>query len=141
MGRNAGQGNLGYLKNRYQAAEKLSRDGNQDDYEPGSKIPLRPFARSLGTRVGSSFLGGVVERYRPSVQTQKLAPLSDITGTDCKTVETAMTKCSTWLPGHDKAPPCWRHLCQGLPNSRKILRRSKLGSRVSASVEHSVRKR
>jgi hypothetical protein len=24
--------------------------------------------------------------------------------TDCKTVETAMTKCSTWLPGHDKAP-------------------------------------
>jgi hypothetical protein len=49
-------------------------------------------------------LGGVVERYRPSVQTQKLAPLSDITDADCKTVETAMTKCSTWLPGHDKAP-------------------------------------
>jgi hypothetical protein len=22
---------------------------------------------------------------------------------DCKAVETAMTKCSTWLPGHDKA--------------------------------------
>jgi len=49
-------------------------------------------------------LGGVVERYRPSVQTRRLAPLSDITETDCKTVETAMTKCSTWLPGHDKAP-------------------------------------
>ena len=30
-------------------------------------------------------------------------PLSDITDADCKTVETAMTKCSTWLPGHDQA--------------------------------------
>jgi len=46
----------------------------------------------------------VVERYRPSVQTQRLAPLSDISDADCKTVEMAMTKCSTWLPGHDKAP-------------------------------------
>jgi hypothetical protein len=49
-------------------------------------------------------LGGVVERYRPSVQTQRLAPLSDITDQDCQTVKTAMTKCSIWLPGHDKAP-------------------------------------
>jgi hypothetical protein len=48
-------------------------------------------------------LGGVVERYRSSVQTNRLAPLSDITDADCKTVETAMTKCSTWLPGHDQA--------------------------------------
>ena len=45
-----------------------------------------------------------MERYRPSVQTQRLAPLSDITDQDCQTVKTAMTKCSIWLPGHDKAP-------------------------------------
>jgi len=48
-------------------------------------------------------LAGVVERYRPSVETRRLAPLADITEEDCKTVETAMTKCSTWLPGHDQA--------------------------------------
>ena len=48
-------------------------------------------------------LGGVVDCYRPSIQTHRLAPLSDITDADCKTVETAMTKCSTWLPGHDQA--------------------------------------
>ena len=48
-------------------------------------------------------LGGVVERYRPSVETNRLAPLADIKEEDCKTVETAMTKCSMWLPGHDQA--------------------------------------
>ncbi|EQD80142.1 hypothetical protein B1A_01200, partial [mine drainage metagenome] len=37
------------------------------------------------------------------IQTQRLAPLSDIRTDDCKTVETAMTKCSAWLPGHDQA--------------------------------------
>jgi len=48
-------------------------------------------------------LGGVVERYRPGVQTQQITQLSDIKAEDCKAVETAMTKCSAWLPGHDKA--------------------------------------
>jgi hypothetical protein len=48
-------------------------------------------------------LGGVVERYRPSIQTQQVAQIADITPVDCKTVETAMTKCSKWLPGHDQA--------------------------------------
>ncbi len=42
----------------------------------------------------------MVERYRSGVQTQQIA---DITAEDCKVVETAMTKCSTWLPCHDKA--------------------------------------
>jgi len=48
-------------------------------------------------------LGGVVERYRPGVQTQQVAQIADITAEDCKNVETAMTKCSKWLPGHDQA--------------------------------------
>lgn len=42
-----------------------------------------------------------MERYRPGVQTQQIAQISDITAEDCRAVETAMTKCSTWL--HDKA--------------------------------------
>jgi hypothetical protein len=48
-------------------------------------------------------LGGVVERYRPGVQTQQVAQIADITAEDCKAVETAMTKCSRWLYGHDQA--------------------------------------
>jgi len=98
------KGKSGYLKNRYQAAEKLSRDGNQDAYEQEAKYLYGLLREAWERALEEVLLGGVVERYRPSVQTQKLAPLSDITDTDCKTVETAMTKCSTWLPGHDKAP-------------------------------------
>jgi hypothetical protein len=37
------------------------------------------------------------------VQTQQVAQIADITAEDCKAVETAMTKCSKWLPGHDQA--------------------------------------
>ena len=48
-------------------------------------------------------LGGLVERYRSSIQTQQIAQISDITHEDCAMVEVAMTKCSKWLPGHDQA--------------------------------------
>ena len=53
---------------------------------------------------GGILLGGIVERFRPSIQTQQISQIADITPDDCKAVEVAMTKCSTWLPGHDKAP-------------------------------------
>ena len=98
------KGKIGYLKNRFQAAEKQSRDGNQDAYEYEAKYLYGMLRETWERALEEVLLGGVVERYRPSVQTQRLAPLSDITDADCKTVETAMTKCSTWLPGHDKAP-------------------------------------
>ena len=98
------KGKIGYLKNRYQAAEKLSRNGNQDAYEQEAKYLYGLLRESWERALEEVLLAGVVERYRPSVQTQRLAPLSDITDADCKTLESAMTKCSTWLPGHDKAP-------------------------------------
>jgi hypothetical protein len=95
---------VGYLKSRYQGAEKLSRNGNQDGYEQEAKYLYGLLREAWERALEEVLLGGVVERYRPSVQTQRLAPLSDITDQDCQTVKTAMTKCSTWLTGHDKAP-------------------------------------
>jgi hypothetical protein len=49
-------------------------------------------------------LAGVVERFRPGVQTQHIGTIADITPEDCGTLHAAMTKCSKWLPGHDQAP-------------------------------------
>lgn len=97
------KGKIGYLKNRWQAADKLSRSGDQDAYELQAKYLYGLLREAWERALEEVLLGGVVERYRPSIQTQRLAPLSDITDADCKTVETAMTKCSTWLPGHDQA--------------------------------------
>lgn len=45
----------------------------------------------------------IVERYRPSVQTQQIAKIADVTDEDCRQLEAGMTKCSRWLPGHDQA--------------------------------------
>jgi hypothetical protein len=97
------KGKIGYLKNRCQGAEKLFRDGNQDAYEQEAKYLYGMLREAWERAVEEVLLGSVVERYRPSIQTQRLAPLSDIRTDDCKTVETAMTKCSAWLPGHDQA--------------------------------------
>ena len=94
---------IGYLNNGWQSAEKLSRDGHQDAYEKEAKYLYGLLREAWERALEEVLLGGVVERYRPGVQTQQIAQIADISDEDCKAVETAMTKCSTWLPGHDKA--------------------------------------
>lgn len=94
---------IGYLKKGWQAADKLSREGHQDAYEKDAKYLYGLLREAWERALEEVLLGGVVERYRPSIQTQQVAQIADITPEDCKTVETAMTKCSKWLPGHDQA--------------------------------------
>ena len=95
---------IGFLKNTYVAAEKLSRDGHQDAYEREAAYIYGLLRESWERALEEVLLGGVLERFRNSVQTQQIAKIADITPEDCKAIETAMTKCSTWLPGHDQAP-------------------------------------
>jgi energy-coupling factor transporter ATP-binding protein EcfA2 len=94
---------IGHLKGGWQDADKLSRDGHQDAYEKEAKYLYGLLREGWERALEEVLLGGVVERYRPSIQTQQVAQLADITAEDCKIVETAMTKCSKWLPGHDQA--------------------------------------
>lgn len=94
---------IGYLKNGWQAADKLCRDSHQDAYEKDAKYLYGLLREAWERALEEVLLGGVVERYRPNIQTQQVAQIADITVEDCKTVETAMTKCSKWLPGHDQA--------------------------------------
>ena len=94
---------IGYLKNGWQGADKLSRDGHQDAYEKDAKYLYGLLREGWERALEEVLLGGVVERYRPSIQTQQVAQIADITVEDCKAVEAAMTKCSKWLPGHDQA--------------------------------------
>lgn len=95
---------LGYLNNCWQAADKLSRDGHQDAYEKEAKYLYGLLREAWERALEEVLLGGVVERYRPGVQTQQIAQIADVTADDCRALETAMAKCSTWLPGHDKSP-------------------------------------
>ena len=94
---------IGYLNNCWQAAEKLYREGHKDAYEKEAKYLYGLLREAWERALEEVLLGGVVERYRPGVQTQQISQIADICTDDCKAVETAMCKCSTWLPGHDKA--------------------------------------
>jgi len=94
---------IGYLKNHWQIADKILREGYQDAYEEKAKCLYGMLREAWERALEEVLLSGVVERYRPAVQTKQLAIIVDITAEDCKAVETAMTKCSIWLHGHDKA--------------------------------------
>ncbi|MEW7986907.1 MAG: AAA family ATPase [Candidatus Thiodiazotropha sp.] len=94
---------IGFLKKQYQNAEKLNRDGHQTAYEKEASYIYGLLREAWERGLEEVLLGGVVERYRPSVQTQQVTKISDITDDDCKVLNAAMTKCSKWLSGHDQA--------------------------------------
>lgn len=66
---------IGYLKKAWQAADKLSRDGHQDAYEKEAKYLYGRLREAWERALEEVLLGGVVERYRPSIQTQQVATL------------------------------------------------------------------
>jgi len=94
---------IGHLKSGWQNTDKLFRDGHQDAYEKDAKHLYGLLREAWERALEEVLLGGLVERYRTNIQTQHVTQLADITPEDCKAVETAMTKCSKWLTGHDQA--------------------------------------
>lgn len=94
---------IGYLKNECQAADKLFRNGHQAAYEKEAKYLYGLLREAWERALEEVLLGGIVERFRPGVQTQHIGTIADITVEDCRSLDAAMTKCSKWLPGHDQA--------------------------------------
>ena len=95
---------IGHLRGLWQDADKLFRNGNHTAYEKDAAYIYGMLREAWERGLEEVLLGGVVERYRPSVQTQQIAAISDITDADTKALENGMTKCSRWLAGHDQAP-------------------------------------
>src|SRR5262249_40091364 len=85
---------IGYLKDQLQAASKLSSDGNQAAYEEKAKYIYGLLREAWERALEEVLLAAIVERFRPSVQTQHIVTIADITEDDCKTLHAAMTKCS-----------------------------------------------
>lgn len=94
---------IGHLKKLLQDADKLHRDGHQSAYEREATLIYGYLREAWERGLEEVLLDGIVERYRPGVQTQQIGKIADITAEDCRIVEAAMTKCSKWLPGHDQA--------------------------------------
>lgn len=94
---------VGYLKNEWQATDKLFREGHQAAYEKEAKYLYGLLREAWERALEEVLLGGIIERFRPGVQTLHIDTIADITTEDCQSLEMAMTKCSKWLPGHDQA--------------------------------------
>lgn len=94
---------IGYLKNEWQTADKLFRDGHQATYEKEAKCLYGLLREAWERALEEVLLGGIVERFRPGVQTQQICMIADISPDDCGTLDAAMSKCSKWLFGHDQA--------------------------------------
>lgn len=94
---------IGYVKNEWQAVDKLYREGHQDHYEKEAKNLYGLLREAWERGLEEVLLGGVIERFRPGVQTQQIIAIADITPEDCAAVERGISKCSAWLRGHDQS--------------------------------------
>ena len=94
---------IGILRTRWQSAAALANKGDHDGYEGAGREIFGRLRETWERAVPEVLLNDVVERYRPSIETKKVAPLHDITETDCRAVDTGMTACSRWIRGHDEA--------------------------------------
>lgn len=94
---------IGVLKQKCQAAAKLRRSGPREIYEKEAIYIYGLLREAWERALEEVLLAGVVQRYRPSIQTLTVGLLSDITQNDCKALDAAMAKASRWLPGHDQA--------------------------------------
>ena len=95
---------IGYLRKLLQDARTLYRDGQQTAYETDARQIYGYLREAWERGLEEVLLNGVVERFRPGVQTRQVGVIADITAEDCRAVEFAMTTCSRWLRGHDQAP-------------------------------------
>ena len=95
---------IGHLKDLWQDAAATNRKGQQQKYEMKASYIYGLLREAWERGLEEVLLGGTVERYRNSIQTRQISQLADINSTDCGALESGMTKCSKWLPGHDQAP-------------------------------------
>lgn len=123
---------IGRLRDLWHRAEKSHRTNDFEAYEGQARDLYALLREAWEQAVGEVLLNDVVERYRPSVQTQKVRVLHDITADDCKAVDDAMTECSRWIRGHDAAaadgtplpsPPALKALIDSLEAWVKGIRR------------------
>lgn len=94
---------IGVLKARLQGADKTFRT-IPERYEPEAREIYGLLREAWEQAVGEVLLNNVVERYRPSIETNRAKRLYDITQEDCEVLEREMSECSRWIRGHDAAP-------------------------------------
>lgn len=95
---------IGWLKNEWQRVEKLYRTEGRRVYDPLARQLYGKLRQGWERGIEEVLLCGVVERFRRSIETQRLKFVHDIQESDIETVKAGMSKSSRWEGGHDHAP-------------------------------------
>lgn len=85
-------------------AKRDLKNGNKDRYEQRAQYIYGKLRESWEQATEELLLYSVVKRYGREVQTKRLKFVSDINESDVTAITEAMSKCSTFMPGHDGAP-------------------------------------
>lgn len=91
------------LKSNFQQAEELFKEADPTIYEAFACDLYGRLRETWERSVEELLLNDSVRRFRRSIETNRFAKLADIKSEDIDFVEAAMTKCSKYLRGHDKA--------------------------------------
>lgn len=91
------------LNTYHQQAAAHYRRGDLDAYERELTYAYGILREAWERAVEDILLNQTVQRFGHQIQTQRLKPIHDICPEDLQTIETAMTVCSRWLPGHAQA--------------------------------------
>jgi hypothetical protein len=94
---------IGVLRTLWQTADKVHRTQEDSDYSPLAVYLYGRLRQTWERALEEVLLGDVVQRFRQSIETQRLKNLNDITEDDLKTVKDGMDKSSKWEGGHDHA--------------------------------------
>ncbi len=95
---------IGHLNVLWQAADTTYRNGDQQKYEQDASHIYGLLRETWEQGVEEVLLNGIVERFRESIQTQRVSQLVDICPDDCEALDAGMKKCSKFLTGHDQSP-------------------------------------
>jgi ABC-type hemin transport system ATPase subunit len=101
---------IGQLRDRWVKAEKIYRTAGQDEYDPLATSVYAHLRTTWERAIEEVLLNQVVLRFRPSIETQRLKKIGDISAEDLETIEKGMTKSSKWEGGHDQASAMNEHL-------------------------------
>jgi len=107
---------LGHLKQRLDELKKIEDEAAEDEYRHHASIFYGLLRETWERGVEELLLNKVITRFGREIQTQRVKRLVDITEGDYDQIDSAMSKCSKYLIGHDTAA----ELNEPLPDSNEI---------------------
>lgn len=90
------------LKVRLVIARKSTKE-SIEEYQHHAGIIYGKMRETWERLIEEWLIRGVVERFNREIKTQNTRYLTDITDLDVQTINSAMSKCSTYMQGHDMA--------------------------------------